>query len=241
MRLDRGILVVFEGIDGAGKTTQARMLRDRLCTAGIDTILTKQPSGGPWGRKIRQSARTGRLPVDEEYRAFVEDRKEHVREVISPALKDGFVVIVDRYYFSTVAYQGARGMDVDRILAENEAIAPRPDLLFIMNIDPALGLSRVRRRDGVPDEFERVDLLSESAAIFIRIAGDAVHLDGRQPIPVLHSAIVEHLKNGPLFDQLPVSNRYSATSPVIECAALHALRALDASEAPDAPGASATP
>src|ERR1700760_2647970 len=122
-----GLLVVFEGTDGAGRTTQAGLLEDWLAPTGVEVVRTKEPTNGPWGRRVRESATTGRLSPDEELHAFLEDRKEHVPQLIKPAIAKGQIVIVDRYYFSTAAYQGARGRDPVELLRINEAFAPKPD------------------------------------------------------------------------------------------------------------------
>src|SRR3954465_15806456 len=89
----RGLLVAFEGIDGAGKTTQARRLRALLDQQGLAVLSTKEPTGGPWGVKIRGSAREGRLSAAAELEAFLEDRREHVAKELAPALSAGTVVI----------------------------------------------------------------------------------------------------------------------------------------------------
>ena len=134
-RLPRGFLIAIEGIDGAGKTTQAAMLAEKLKALSLDVVSSKEPTSGPWGTIIRASAHSGRLTPEEELEAFVEDRKQHVEEVIAPALARGAVVILDRYYFSTATYQGARGIDAGAILAANEQFAPRPNLLVIVDLD----------------------------------------------------------------------------------------------------------
>ncbi len=131
-----GILVAFEGIDGAGKTTQANRLAERLRAADIDFVQSKEPTSGKWGTLLRASATTGRLSPEDELAAFVNDRREHVETLIRPALKAGKVVIVDRYYFSTVAYQGARGLDAAEVMRANEAFAPEPDLLVLLEVAP---------------------------------------------------------------------------------------------------------
>lgn len=180
--LERGILVAFEGIDGAGKTTQARELAAALERAGVPYITTKEPTSGPWGVKIRTSAQTGRLPIEEELAAFLADRREHVAALITPALNAGKVVIIDRYYPSTVAYQGARGVDREELLQLN-AFAPKPDVLLIMDIAPDVGLTRVRSRGDVADLFEKEDELARARQIFLQFAGDAqTHvIDATQP------------------------------------------------------------
>jgi dTMP kinase len=170
----RGRLIAFEGIDGAGKTTQARRLAATLRADGLEVIETKEPTNGPIGQRIRASAQTGRLPIDEELALFVADRREHVATLIRPALARGAWVLVDRYYPSTVAYQGARGKDPAELLALNESFAPRPDLLLIFDIDPRIGLARVRARGDVADLFEQVDQLAAARAVFATLSGDHV-------------------------------------------------------------------
>jgi dTMP kinase len=169
----RGRLIVVEGIDGAGKSTQVRRLAETLRHEGRTVVESREPTDGPWGRKIRASAAAGRMSLDDELHAFVEDRKEHVAAVIGPALARGEIVLLDRYYFSTIAYQGARGGDVDAIRRMNEAMAPRPDLVLLIDFSPAEGLRRIREsRGGVPDDFERLDQLEAIRAIFLRLAAD---------------------------------------------------------------------
>src|SRR5262245_31030289 len=129
----RGLLIAFEGIDGAGKTTQARRLVSDLTERGVPAIYTKEPTDGPHGRAIRATATTGRLPPAEELALFVADRREHVAGELEPALTAGTCVVIDRYYLSTAAYQGARGLDPARILTDNEAFAPAPDVCFLLD------------------------------------------------------------------------------------------------------------
>ncbi len=155
----------MEGIDGAGKTTQVRSLEALLREAGVPYLATKEPTGGVWGRKIRESARSGRLSREEELEAFLLDRREHVDQELLPALAAGKVVLVDRYYFSTVAYQGARGLDPGELLAKN-AFAPAPDLLIVLDVPVEVGLERIRTRGDVADTFEQAEELARARAIF---------------------------------------------------------------------------
>ncbi len=115
---ERGILIAIEGIDGAGKTTQVKMLHRALKRAGISVIRSKEPTTGHWGSILRQSAFTGRLSPREELETFIKDRTEHVETLIGPHLSSGSVVILDRYFYSTIAYQGARGADVPVVREE---------------------------------------------------------------------------------------------------------------------------
>jgi dTMP kinase len=165
--LSRGLLIVFEGIDGAGKTTQVRLLDERLQREGYDVVCLKEPTAGPWGQKLRQLAQHGRQQVSPvtELEWFLQDRREDVEHNIQPALARGQIVLLDRYYFSTIAYQGALQFDPEELRARNEAFAPAPDLLFLLEVTPELGLQRVQRR-GMLSHFERLDYLKQVAAIF---------------------------------------------------------------------------
>jgi dTMP kinase len=181
-----GRLIVIEGIDGAGKSTLARSLAEELERRGVDCVLSREPTDGPHGRRIRELARGGaeRLDADAETELFIEDRRDHVRDVIAPALAAGRVVILDRYYYSTVAYQGARGVDPDAILERHRAFAPEPDFVFLLEIDVERALDRVRRSRGDrPDHFERAESLRAVAERFARIRHPRlVRLDAEKPI-----------------------------------------------------------
>jgi dTMP kinase len=164
----RGALVAFEGLDGSGKSTQVAALASALRDAGRDVLVTCEPTDAPSGRRIREMARAGaELAPEEELRWFVEDRRAHVRETLGPALAAGRPVITDRYFLSSVAYQGARGLDWRRILAESEAEFPLPDLALLLELPADEGLARVHRRGrAVEGRFERADYLERVAEIF---------------------------------------------------------------------------
>src|SRR5688572_214527 len=188
----RGLLVAFEGIDGAGKTTQASKLAAHLRAMDVDVVDSKEPTNGQWGAELRRSASTGRLALERELELFILDRREHVRTLIGPALADGKVVIVDRYYFSTAAYQGARGMDFEEILVRNESFAPQPDLLFILVVSPRTGRARIAARGDRANLFEDEAALAASAEIFARIGRPYVRrLDGTWSISELEHTILD--------------------------------------------------
>jgi dTMP kinase len=115
--LCRGLLIVFEGIDGSGKTTHVRLLDQRLRRAGYDVVCLKEPTEGPWGQKLRQLAQHGRqeIPPTTELEWFLQDRREDVEHNIQPALARGQIVVLDRYYFSTIAYQGTLQLDPEEM------------------------------------------------------------------------------------------------------------------------------
>lgn len=170
-----GWLVVIEGIDGAGKSTVIRRLAEHCATRGLACITSAEPTRGPWGMKLRQSMAEGRLSLAEELALFLKDRAEHVDAVIRPALALGKVVILDRYYLSTAAYQGARGADPEWILTENEKFAPAPDLVLLLDFDPVGGLARIRARGDAPNTFEQLDALREVRRIFLTLRRPFIH------------------------------------------------------------------
>lgn len=173
----RGLFIVLEGIDGTGKSTQTRLLADWFRERGREVVASREPTDGPWGSQLRASAATGRLSPEEELDLFLRDRREHVEKLIAPSLGAGKVVILDRYYFSTMAYQGARGFDPTEIRRRNEDFAPVPDLLFILDLDVDAALGRIGARGDTANEFEKRDSLEKCREIFLSLADEPfVHL-----------------------------------------------------------------
>ena len=165
----RGFLLVLEGIDGTGKSTLVRQLATWLRESGREVVTSREPTDGPHGTALRQSAKTGRLSIEDEFDLFLKDRAEHVAALINPAIERGAVVILDRYYFSTAAYQGARGLDPQTIIEANEMFAPIPDLVLLLDLDPAVGATRITRRGDVLDDFEALDYQREVRRIFLSL------------------------------------------------------------------------
>lgn len=165
----KGFFIVIEGIDGTGKSTQVRRLGEWLASTGREVVVSREPTDGPWGSKLRESAASGRLSPEDELRYFLNDRREHVAEKIAPALAAGKVVILDRYYFSTMAYQGARGFDPSEIRRMNEAFAPVPDLLLILDLDVDVAHARIGSRGDSTNEFEKRESLERCREIFLSL------------------------------------------------------------------------
>jgi dTMP kinase len=191
MRKRRGLLIVFEGNDGSGTSTQARSLLRRLRTRGFDAVLFREPTRGRWGREIRRKAvRADSLTPREEFDLFVKDRRDNVERNLKPALARGAVVVLDRYYFSTIAYQGAKGIDLEAIRRANEAFAIRPDLVIILDVPARAGLARIGGRRTRDELFEREDYLAKVRRIFLGFQGPRfLHLDGRADRRVIGRAV----------------------------------------------------
>lgn len=166
-KANKGILIAVEGIDGTGKSTQIALLAEYLRQKGCTVIETREPTDGPYGKKIRQLfVDRGQCSPEEELELFIEDRRQHVREVIGPALAEGHIVVTDRYYFSTAAYQGAAGHDPDEVFAKN-SFAPEPDLVILLTMKPQASLARIKELRGEElNDFEQEDQLHRVAILF---------------------------------------------------------------------------
>jgi len=180
MKLKKGLLIVLEGIDGSGKTTQARLLAGALRRAGLEALSFREPTRGRWGREIKEKARRpDSLTPEEELALFLKDREEDVARNILPSLRRKKAVVLDRYYYSTIAYQGAKGISRARIRRLNERFAPGPDLIFILDVDPGRGLGRIKGRPKKEPLFERKEYLTRVRRIFRSFRGRKfIHLDG---------------------------------------------------------------
>ncbi|MEM1162693.1 MAG: dTMP kinase [Pseudomonadota bacterium] len=156
-----GLFLTFEGIDGAGKSTQARLLSDRLQASGHKVTLTREPGGAPGAEQIRQllvEGDPGRWSAETELLLFTAARRDHVERTIRPALERGEIVLCDRFADSTRAYQGDGPLRaiVDRL--HDMMIALDPDLTLVFDMDPAAGLARTGQRTGTEDRFEQKGL-----------------------------------------------------------------------------------
>jgi dTMP kinase len=150
----RGKLVSIEGIDGCGKSTHARLLARWLRARGYKVVVTDEPTSGPIGRVIKRILR-GELevPVAAEALLFAADRLHHLEKLVLPAMREGKIVITERYTYSSFAYQSARGLSLQWIAKINEK-ALKPDLAVLIDVPAEVGFRRIR---GVRelDTFER--------------------------------------------------------------------------------------
>lgn len=194
---ERGLFVCFEGGEGAGKSTQSRLLRDWLVERGETVLLTFEPGDTAVGKELRRivlDPATGELSDRTEALLYAADKAEHVDHVVLPALARGEVVITDRYVDSTLAYQGAgRTLDV----AEVEAVARwatadlRPHLTVVLDLEPETGLGRFEERDRI--EGQSMEFHQRVRQGFLDLAAaDPDHylvLDARAPVDAIADAI----------------------------------------------------
>jgi dTMP kinase len=172
----QGRLIVFEGTDGTGKSTQLRLLGRDLEALGYPVIITKEPTEGSIGLKIRELYRDRhRYSREQELELFLADRREHVTNILRPGLATGKIILCDRYFFSTAAYQGARGFNPDMILKQN-TFAPEPDLVLLFEAPLDISLKRITLGRGeIPNNFEQPEFLRKVAAIFSAIRRPYIH------------------------------------------------------------------
>ncbi len=180
---------MFEGIDGSGKSTQVKLLAENLRQTGLTAVLTSEPSIGPVGRKIRSLVK--RLAPEEEVELFTEDRKDHVKSLILPALHAGKIVICDRYYYSSAAYQGARGLDPLLIININREFAPQPDITFFLDLTPEAALTRITQgRQESLSPFEDLENLGKVAELYAFVRDSSfVIIDASQDPATVQASI----------------------------------------------------
>ena len=202
-----GLFVAFEGGEGAGKSTQSKLLRDRLEAAGHVVVLTHEPGDTEVGKKVRGivlDPATGDLNDRTEALLYAADKAEHVETVVIPALKRGEVVITDRYVDSTLAYQGAGRAIPPRELERVARWATgdlRPHLTVLLDLEPSAGLTRFEERDRI--EGESIEFHQRVREAFLRLAtGRLEHylvVDARKPAEEIADAVFERIE--PLLEQ----------------------------------------
>lgn len=154
-----GLFISFEGIDGSGKSTQARILVEALQQQGVDVVHTREPGGSPGAEEIRALVLQGdpdRWSAETEILLFTAARRDHLERTIRPALEAGKVVVCDRFADSTRMYQGLSRGDLRALVDQlhDLMIGQEPDMTILIDMDPAEGLSRALSRQGVEERFE---------------------------------------------------------------------------------------
>jgi len=189
----KGLFISFEGIDGSGKSTQARLLAERLQASGHDVVLTREPGGSPGAEEIRALVLQGdpdRWSAETEILLFTAARRDHLERLIGPALDDGQIVICDRYADSTRLYQGLSRGDLRGTVDQLHTlmIGREPDLTILIDMDPETGLKRALGRNGTEERFEAFgqDMQQRMRDGFLALADEFADrfrvIDGNRPL-----------------------------------------------------------
>lgn len=192
--MSRPLFIVFEGIDGSGKSTQARHLAEYLKSESVPVILTSEPSDSPAGLRIKSM--DARLDPQTETQMFMEDRRHHVQNVILPSLAAGYSVICDRYVYSSVAYQGSQGISPDEILVRNFEFAPIPDMVFLIEIPVEIAIDRIKKnREGNFSAFEKLESLKQVDKVYRSLdRKEIIRIDGTQIEQRVTQTIIDIVK-----------------------------------------------
>jgi dTMP kinase len=188
-----GLFLTFEGIDGSGKSTQARLLADHMRARGHEVLLTREPGGSPGAEEIRKLVLEGdpdRWSAETEILLFTAARRDHLERTINPALAAGKLVICDRFADSTRMYQGLSRGDLRPVVDQLHAlmIGREPDLTVLIDMDPETGLGRAKGRQGAEERFEDfgLDLQQKMRAGFLELSREYADrfrvIDGNRPL-----------------------------------------------------------
>ena len=177
---NKGVFICIEGLDASGKTTHSRRLVRNLRRRGFDAVYTTEPSPGEIGRFIRKYIlqRRRRVPSVVEALLFAVDRVDHVEKRVKPALEEGKIVVSDKYIYSSLAYQGAAGLDL-RWIEEINRLALPPDLAIYIDVPPEVVVKRIRRKKSVMETLETQRRVREVYMKFVK-EGRLVPVDGNR-------------------------------------------------------------
>ena len=183
------MFISFEGIDGSGKSTQAKLLFNEL-SAKQDCVLTREPTQGDIGNFIKKLIKKKKINPMAVQLLFAADRSFHVENLIKPRLKQGAVVITDRYFFSTIAYGKASGLD-ERWLRDVNDRFIKPDITFVFDIEPKTAMGRVEARGRGKAYFERIRFLEDTRKMYKKLALEYKSniIDGTKSIDVIKEEV----------------------------------------------------
>ena len=196
----KGKLIVIEGIDGSGKSTCAKNLAEKLNSINIKTIYTFEPTHTHYGAKLRDGMLSEDLDAEEELLLFVKDRKEHIEYMIKPALEEGYFIILDRYFYSSIAYQGAKGIDINRIMNLHKDFIVKPDIVFIFHLPIDIALNRIISKRGIADRFENETYLKKVDKIFHSFNESFIHhIDTDKDIKIINDELFNILEKSKML------------------------------------------
>ncbi|MBI2557835.1 dTMP kinase [Candidatus Woesearchaeota archaeon] len=204
--MKQGLFIVIDGIDGSGKTEIVKMLHNYLFTKNkkYRILATREPTNGSYGKKIREMLRKENDPISNSEKLtelFMKDREEHLSNTIEPFLNRSSkhelnIVICDRYYYSTIAFQGAQGLNAKGLIKKNMAFR-KPDMAFILDVEPSLALKRIeyRRRE----KFEQLEFMKKIRKNFLllpKLLEDNIKIiNASKPLNDVFAAIKKEIEN----------------------------------------------
>jgi dTMP kinase len=197
-----GYLFVLEGIDGSGKSSACYKVLELLKKEGYDVVYLREPTNeSPWGKEMRERSPRGELTPTEELELFIKDREWNVQNRINPALSLDKIVLLDRYFFATGAYQsGVTGISWREILRRNreDIHAPEPDIIFLLDVAADIGLERATGRENKANlQFEKLERLIEVRKAYLEIAemdtGVFKIIDAHQPLDVVVETVYNNI------------------------------------------------
>ncbi len=185
-RREKSLFLVLEGLDGSGQTTQSNLLKEYLEKKGRRVLLTKEPTLiTKTGREIRRILEKEKIVNAAKLQAlFAEDRKEHLKKEIIPALKSNKVVISDRYFLSSLAYGTASGVDLEYLILLNKEFL-QPDLTFLLKVSPRICIERIKKRGEKETLFEEEDRLKkiwQQYKVLTKKFNDIIIINGEKSI-----------------------------------------------------------
>jgi len=176
--MGNGLFIVVDGIDGSGKSEIIKMLHNYLFSKNkkYRLLTTREPTNGKYGNQIRKMLRNEKDPQSSSSKLmelFVKDREEHLKNTIEPFLKKSDehelnIVLCDRYYHSTIAFQGAQGLDINELIKKNGKFR-KPDITFILDAEPELALKRIEYRE--KEKFEKLEFMKKIRKNFLKLPG----------------------------------------------------------------------
>ena len=176
--MGNGLFIVVDGIDGSGKSEIIKMLHNYLFSKNkkYRLLTTREPTNGKYGNQIREMIRNEKDPQSSSSKLmelFVKDREEHLKNTIEPFLKKSDehelnIVLCDRYYHSTIAFQGAQGLDINELIKKNGKFR-KPDITFILDAEPELALKRIEYRE--KEKFEKLEFMKKIRTNFLKLPG----------------------------------------------------------------------
>ncbi len=200
----RGLFLAIEGVDGSGKTTQVRLLAERIAAAGIDVVTAREPGSTPLGERVRETVLAAldlSVPARSELFLMLAARAAFVEQVVHPAVAKGTVVLADRFELSTLAYQGAgRGLPLDEVRACNRFATGglRPDATLLLDLDPDEGMRRQARAGKDQDRLERESpgfhrRVAEGYRAHAGIVEGVLRIDAEGSVEQVHARVTETL------------------------------------------------